>query len=175
VWARLLDDGVYLCSISTMYRLLAAAGENRERRRQRTHPARKLAYSEIHDDERACTAVGFWRRARTFFAAHGITVKSVLTDNGACCRSKDWHEVVAGGGATPRFIRPPRPQTNGKVERSNRTLLDEWAYARKYSSESERRRRLDSWLHTYNHHRCHTALGGRPPISRVDNVTGHYS
>jgi transposase InsO family protein len=135
----------------------------------------RLAYSEIHDDEKACTAAAFWRRARAFFADHGITVRAVITDNGPCYRSGDWLQEVAGGGATPRFIRPYRPQTNGKVERFNRTLLDEWAYVRKYSSEANRRRRLDSWLHTYNHHRCHTALGGQPPITRVDNLTGHYS
>jgi transposase InsO family protein len=135
----------------------------------------RFAYSEIHDDERAATAAGFWRRARVAFAEHGITVRAVLTDNGPCYRSSNWLQEVAGGGATPRFIRPYRPQTNGKVERFNRTLLEEWAYVRKYSSEAERRRRLDSWLHTYNHHRCHTALGGQPPITRVDNLPGHYT
>jgi transposase InsO family protein len=135
----------------------------------------RLAYSEIHDDEKGCTAAAFWRRARAFFAAHGLDVRAVLTDNGSCYRSNDWLQEVAAGGAVPRFIRPYRPQTNGKVERFNRTLLDEWAYVRKYYSEAERRRRLDSWLHTYNHHRCHTALGGQPPITRVDNVTGHYT
>lgn len=77
-----------------------------------------------------------------------------------------------------RRRRPPspyRPQTNGKVERFNRTLVGEWASVRKYRSEAERRRRLDSWLHLYNHHRCHTALGGQPPASRVDNLPRHYS
>ncbi|HVM07292.1 MAG TPA: IS481 family transposase [Acidimicrobiales bacterium] len=135
----------------------------------------RLAYSEIHDDEKGCTAAGFWTRARSFFAAHGIAVKAVLTDNGSCYRSSDWIQSVVDGGALPRYIGPYRPQTNGKVERFNRTLLDEWAYVRKYSSEAERRRRLDSWLHIYNHHRCHTALGGQPPITRVDNVSGHYT
>lgn len=135
----------------------------------------RLAYSEIHDDEKACTAVGFWQRAGAFFAAHGIAVKAVLTDNGACYRSNDWCRELVEGGVTPRFIRPRRPQTNGKVERFNRTLVEEWASVRKYSSEAERRRRLAGWLHTYNHHRCHTALGGKPPVTRVDNVAGHYS
>jgi Integrase core domain/leucine-zipper of insertion element IS481 len=74
----------------------------------------RLAYSEIHDDEQAATAVAFWRRARTFFADHGITVRAVLTDNGSCYRSRDWIMEVAAGGATPRFTRPYRPQTNGK-------------------------------------------------------------
>lgn len=135
----------------------------------------RLAYSEIHDDEQAVTAVGFWRRARDFFEAHGITVRAVLTDNGSCYRSQDWLQELIAGGAVPRRTQPYRPQTNGKVERFNRTLLEEWAYVRVYSSEAERRRRLDSWLHTYNHHRCHTALGGHPPITRVDNLPGHYS
>ena len=135
----------------------------------------RLAYSEIHDDEQAVTAVGFWRRARAFFADHGIIVREVLTDNGSCYRSGDWIKELVASGATPRFTRPYRPQTNGKVERFNRTLLDEWAYVRAYGSEAERRRRLDTWLHTYNHHRCHTALGGHPPITRVDNLPGHYN
>ena len=134
----------------------------------------RLAYSEIHDDEQAVTAVGFWRRARAFFEAHGVTVRAVLTDNGSCYRSQDWLQELVAGGAVPRRTRPYRPQTNGKVERYNRTLLEEWAYVRAYSSEAERRRRLDSWLHTYNHHRCHTALGGQPPITRVDNLSGSY-
>lgn len=135
----------------------------------------RLAYSEIHDDEQGITAAGFWRRARVFFAEHGIAVRAVLTDNGSCYRSQDWLQELVAGGAVPRRTRPYRPQTNGKVERFNRTLLEEWAYVRAYSSEAERRRRLDSWLHTYNHHRCHTALAGQPPITRVDNLPGHYS
>jgi transposase InsO family protein len=135
----------------------------------------RLAYSEIHDDEQGHTAAGFWRRARAFFADHGVAVRAVLTDNGSCYRSQDWLKEVIAGGALPRRTRPYRPQTNGKVERFNRTLLEEWAYVRTYRSEAERRRRLDSWLHMYNHHRCHTALGGQPPVTRVNNVPGSYS
>jgi transposase InsO family protein len=135
----------------------------------------RLAYSEIHDDEQAATAVAFWHRANAFFTSYGITVRAVLTDNGACYRSKVWITELAAVGVTPRFTRPRRPQTNGKVERFNRTLLDEWAYARHYSSEAARRRRLDKWLHTYNHHRSHTALGGHPPVTRVNNLPGHYT
>jgi transposase InsO family protein len=134
----------------------------------------RLAYAEVLDDETARTAAGFWQRANAFFEAHGITVRAVLTDNGSCYRSNQWLKELVAHGATPRFTMPRRPQTNGKVERFNRTLLEEWAYVRAYRSEAERRRRLDSWLHIYNHHRCHTALGGHPPITRVDNLTGHY-
>jgi transposase InsO family protein len=135
----------------------------------------RLAYSEIHDDEQGLTAAGFWRRALTFFADHGIAVRAVLTDNGSCYRSQDWLKEVVAAGALPRRTQPYRPQTNGKVERFNRTLVEEWAYVRAYRSEAERRRRLDSWLHLYNHHRSHTALGGQPPVARVDNVPGHYN
>jgi transposase InsO family protein len=132
----------------------------------------RLAYSEVHADEQAETAIGFWQRARDFFAAHGIAVERVLTDNGSCYRSRDFG--VALGRVEHTFTRPYRPATNGKVERFNRTLLVEWAYARPWSSEGQRTRGLDRWLHLYNHHRHHTAIGG-PPVSRVSNLTGSYS
>ncbi|MEU6213011.1 integrase core domain-containing protein, partial [Streptomyces sp. NPDC047023] len=76
---------------------------------------------------------------------------------------------------THKRTRPYRPQTNGKVERFNRTLLDEWAYQRPYTSNTERTHALADFLHTYNHHRCHTALSGHPPISRVNNAAGQYT
>jgi len=78
-------------------------------------------------------------------------------------------------GVELRYIRPRNPQTNGKVERYNRTFLDEWAYVRLYRSNPERRRLLSAWLHRYNHHRSHRALQGEPPISRVNNLAGNYS
>lgn len=135
----------------------------------------RLAYSEILADERKETAVAFWQRAQTFFAAHGITVARVLTDNGSCYKSRLWRDTLTAAGITPKRTRAYRPQTNGKVERFNRTLLDEWAYAWPYRSDAERRQALPQWLHTYNHHRGHTALGGHPPASRVPNLSGQYS
>ncbi len=119
----------------------------------------RLAYSEIHADEKKETATGFWTRAQAFFTAAGITVERVLTDNGSCYRSRDWRNVLTAAGITHKRTRPYRPQTNGKVERFNRTLLDEWAYARPYRSEQERRDAFPGWLHTYNHHRGHRAEG----------------
>ncbi|MFK0160325.1 IS481 family transposase [Streptomyces sp. NPDC090493] len=135
----------------------------------------RLAYSEIHTDEKKETATGFWTRAQAFYTGCGVTVERVLTDNGACYRSRDWRDLLTAAGITHKRTRPYRPQTNGKVERFNRTLLDEWAYARPYRSEQERRDAFPEWLHTYNHHRGHTALKGQPPASRVPNLTGQYT
>jgi transposase InsO family protein len=134
----------------------------------------RLAYSEVHNDETSATNIGFWRRAKAFFESYGITVERVLTDNGGCYRSKDFAIELLNDAIKHTFTKPYRPQTNGKIERFNRTLLNEWAYARPYRSEAARTRALDSWLHLYNHHRYHTAIGG-PPTSRVNNLVGQNS
>ncbi|EJO88479.1 IS481 family transposase [Mycobacterium colombiense] len=133
----------------------------------------RLAYSELLSDERQHTAAAFWARANAWFTECGITVRKVLTDNGSCYRSHTFREALAG--IEHRRTRPYRPQTNGKVERFHRTLADEWAYARLYRSDTERCEEFPRWLHTYNHHRGHTALGGQPPASRVLNLSGQYS
>jgi transposase InsO family protein len=136
----------------------------------------RLAYSEVCCDERGPTAAAFWTRAIVFFAAHGIVVQRVLTDNAwAYRKSVPFRDAVRESGAVQRFIQPHRPQTNGKVERFNRTLLEEWAYVRPYASNQQRTKALTTWLHIYNHHRAHTSLGQLPPISRLNNVSGHYS
>jgi transposase InsO family protein len=134
----------------------------------------RLAYSEIHADERKETAVAFWKRAVKFFRAHGITVRRVLTDNGSCYRSRLWARAL-GKRIKHKRTRPYRPQTNGKVERFNRTLLEEWAYAREYRSEAERIASYPDWLHIYNHHRGHSSLKGKSPIDLVPNVPGQNS
>lgn len=137
----------------------------------------RLAYSEIHPDEKADTCAAFLRRPAAFFVASGIDrIERVLTDNAWPYRkSFAWQQALADLGATGKLTRAYRPQTNGKVERFNRTLLDEWAYLRPYTSNTERTEALADFLHTYNHHRCHTALGGNPPISRVNNAAGQYT
>jgi transposase InsO family protein len=133
----------------------------------------RLAYTEIHDDERGPTCAGFFERALGFFAEHGIDeVEAVLTDNAKAYTGQHFTNALAG--IEHRRIRPYTPRTNGKVERYNRTLLDEWAYVRVYHSDEERTAALDAWLHMYNHHRHHTAIGG-PPITRVNNPPGHYT
>jgi hypothetical protein len=103
-------------------------------------------------------------------------IERVLTDNAWPYRkSFAWRQALADLGAAGKLTRIYRPQTNGKVERFNRTLLDEWAYLRAYTSNTERTDALADFLHTYNHHRCHTALGGKPPISCVNNAAGQYT
>ena len=131
----------------------------------------RLTYTEILPDETQQTAAAFWTRAQAFFTAAGIPVRRVLTDNGSCYRSRLWRDTLTATGIRHRRTRPYRPQTNGKVERYHRTLADEWAYARPYLSDAIRADALDSWLHFYNHHRDHTAIGG-PPATRVPNLSG---
>ncbi|WP_084104460.1 IS481 family transposase, partial [Demequina sp. NBRC 110056] len=130
----------------------------------------RLVYSEQLADERKETAAAFWHRANAFFADHGITVTAVMTDNGSCYRSRVFAQAL-GDNITHVRIRPYRPQTNGKVERFNRTLAAEWAYAQTYRSDAARAATYDDWLHHYNHHRAHTALDGSTPADRVHNLT----
>lgn len=134
----------------------------------------RLAYSEQLTDERKETAAGFWLRAHAFFADAGITVRAVMTDNGSCYRSHAFAAAL-GEEISHRRTRPYRPQTNGKVERFNRTIATEWAYAQTYLSDQARAATYETWLHFYNHHRPHTGIGGLVPADRVHNVTGNYS
>jgi transposase InsO family protein len=134
----------------------------------------RLAYTEIPTDEKKETAAAFWTRAAAYFTSCGITVRRVLTDNGSCYRSRLFADAL-GDTVAHKRTRPYRPQTNGKVERFNRTMLEEWAYARPYRSEAERVEAFADWLHNYNHHRGHTALDGKPPASRVTNLSGQYN
>jgi transposase InsO family protein len=135
----------------------------------------RVAYAEIHTDEKAVTAIGVLRRAVAWFAARGVTTERVLSDNGSAYRSRAWQDACTELGITPKKTRPYRPQTNGKIERFHRTLADGWAYSRFYPSNSERTAALAPWLHYYNHHRLHTAIGNQPPISRLTNLPGQYS
>ncbi len=136
----------------------------------------RVAYAEIHDDETAITAIGVLQRAVSWFTDRGVTVERVLSDNGSAYRSHAWRDACGELGITPKRTRPYRPQTNGKIERFHRTLADGWAYAKHYNSESARRAALPAWLHFYNHHRLHTAIGKLPPINRINNnLPGHYS
>ena len=134
----------------------------------------RLAYVEICADEKALTAIGVLERAVAWFAQRGVHVERVLSDNGSCYRSHAWRDTCARLGIKHKRTRPYRPQTNGKIERFHRTLADGWAYARFYGSDTERRAALPGWIHFYNHHRIHSAIGA-PPISRVNNLPGHHT
>jgi transposase InsO family protein len=136
----------------------------------------RLAYVEILADERAPSCAGFLRRAHAWFASHGVAIRQVMTDNAKAYRAAHtFQQALAELGATQCFTRPYRPQSNGKVERFNRTLAHEWAYQRPYASNRQRTAALPAWLHTYNYHRAHTALGGHPPITRINNPAGQNS
>jgi len=135
----------------------------------------RVAYAEIHNDERKETAVAVLKRAVAWFAARGVKVERVLSDNGSCYNSKLWKQTCKELGITVKKTRPYRPQTNGKIERFHRTLADGWAFSRLYGSESARRKALPGWLHHYNHHRPHTAIGKVPPITRMTNLSGQYT
>ena len=134
----------------------------------------RVAYTEVHDDETAVTAVAVLHRAVEWFAERGVTIERILSDNGGAYRSFLWRDTCEALAITPKRTRPYRPQTNGKVERFHRTMADGWAYARCYQSEQERRDALETWLHHYNQHRPHTACGNQPPFSRLTNVSDQY-
>ncbi|AYG03620.1 IS481 family transposase [Gryllotalpicola protaetiae] len=133
----------------------------------------RLAYSEILADERKETVVAFWQRAKAFFSEAGITIERVMTDNGSAYRSRLLAKEL--GTIKHKFTKPYRPQTNGKVERFNRTLAAEWAYAKPYASEEARAAEYQAWVHHYNHHRPHTGIGGKSPSERVHNLTRNYN
>ncbi len=135
----------------------------------------RVVYAEVHDEETARTASAVLIRAVAWFAARGITIERVLSDNGSAYKSRLWQQVCDQLGIAVKKTRPRRPQTNGKIERFHRTLADGWAYAHCYNSEQERRDALPGWIHFYTHHRPHTACGNLPPFSRLINVPGQYN
>jgi transposase InsO family protein len=138
----------------------------------------RLVYSEIHHDEQAITAAEFWTRAERWFATQGIRCERVLTDNGACYRSMLWLQACTATGTTVKKTRPRRPQTNGKVERFHRILLEEWAYIRPWTSDTQRTTAYTAFIHFYNHHRTHGALGWSTPTACLntfrDNLPGEH-
>ena len=135
----------------------------------------RVAYVEAHDDETKETAAAVLRNAVAWFSARNVTVQRLLSDNGGAYRSHLWRDTCAELGITPKRTRPYRPQTNGKIERFHRTLVEGWAFKKFYNSESARLAALPSWVHEYNHHRPHSAIGKATPITRLDNLAGHHS
>ena len=140
----------------------------------------RLAYSEILDDEKGPTAAMFWLRAVVYFAEHGVRIERVLTDNGSCYRSRPWRQACTATSVTHKRTRPYRPQTNGKVERFHRILIEEWAYIRHWISDRERTIAYDSFMHFYNHHRPHGSLRWLTPRATLhrcigDNLLGEHN
>ena len=133
----------------------------------------RLAYVELHLDEKAATVTGFVERALAFFAEHGIVAKRLMSDNAyAYVRNRSLRALLARQGIRHLTTEPYRPRTNGKVERFHQTMAREWAYGLSYRSHRERNDALPHWLDYYNRRRPHSSLGDRPPISRVHNVCG---
>jgi transposase InsO family protein len=139
--------------------------------------ATRLAYVEVLADEKATSAVAFLRRAVAFYAAHGITVERVLTDNGACYRSTLHALACRALGLKHLRTRPYRPRTNGKAERFIRTLIAGWNDGAIYGTSAQRAAALPGWIDFYNHRRPHGALSHKPPTARLaelNNLTGSY-
>ncbi len=136
----------------------------------------RLAYSELHPDEKAATVAGFTRRALAFFEGHGITTRRLMTDNAfAYTKSFQLKALLAERQIKHILIKPRRPQTNGKVERFQQTMAREWGYGLRYPSSEHRARALPHWLRYYNHDRPHSSIGALPPISRVHDLSGQDS
>jgi transposase InsO family protein len=133
----------------------------------------RLAYVELHDDEKAATVTGFVERALAFFAEHGIACRRLMSDNAfSYVKNRSLRELLAKHGVRHLTTQPYRPRTNGKVERFHQTMAREWAYGLAYRSHRQRNDALPHWLGHYNTRRPHSSLGDRPPISRVHNVRG---
>jgi len=131
----------------------------------------RLAYTELHRDEKAATVVAFLQRALQFYAAHGITASRLQTDNAwTYTHNRALAELLAGEGITHRTIPPRTPKRNGKVERYQQTLKREWGLGQRYRSSDARAAALPHWLMHYNTTRNHSGIGNRPPITRVRNV-----
>ena len=136
----------------------------------------RLAYTELLQDERAESVTAFMRRGLNWFLDHGILCERLLSDNAwAYTHNRSLKQLLRSRQVEHKTIRPYRPQTNGKVERYQQTLAREWAYGHSYASSDARRQALPHWLKHYNTTRNHSAIGDRPPLTRVHHVLGHDS
>ena len=165
-WTHGRGNDTYKGHAGAGYRFIHTAIDDRTR----------IAYSEILDNEQAGTAAGFWTRAAAWYHSIGITCERVITDNGSAYRSGLWHRAYADTATQVKKTRPYRPQTNGKVERFHRILVEEWAYIRPWTSEQQRHNAYQGFIHFYNHHRPHGSLHWANPISIIeDNLPKEHS
>lgn len=140
--------------------------------------ATRMAYVEVLENQKGATAVGFLRRAVSFFAGYGVRVEEVMTDNGSAYVSTIHRLACKGLGIRHLRTRPYRPRTNGKAERFIRTMLGGWAYGAIYRDSTERNAALAGWLDFYNRRRPHGALSHKPPTARLNelnNLLGSYT
>jgi transposase InsO family protein len=136
----------------------------------------RLAYVELHSDERAQTVTAFVSRALTWFEGHGITSQRLMSDNAwSYTHNRSLRELLLTREVRHLTTKPYRPQTNGKVERFHQTMRREWAYGMTYRSSHHRDEALPHWLEHYNQRRPHSGIDNRPPISRVHNLRGQDS
>jgi transposase InsO family protein len=135
----------------------------------------RLAYAEVLPTLTANCAIAFLRRAATWFQAHGVQIKAVMSDNGSAYVAHAYRNALAELGLKHLRIKPYRPRTNGKAERFIQTLLNEWAYARIYGSSTERASALQPFLDRYNYQRPHGSLSHQPPGSRLTNLVRNYT
>jgi transposase InsO family protein len=131
----------------------------------------RLAYSEILPDEKKASAIRFLFNALRFFKRHGVTVERVMTDNGSAFKSRRYATALRRLNIKHKRTRPYTPRTNGKVERFVQTSLREWAYAKPYGTSEQRRSLLMPFIDHYNHHRKHAGIGGKTPMSRINNLS----
>jgi transposase InsO family protein len=129
--------------------------------------ASRVGYAQVLSDEQGDSAVAFLRAAVAYYAALGVIIREILTDNGSCYRSREFAQACRDLGLVHRFTRPYTPRTNGKAERFIQSALREWAYARAYHRSSQRIAELPRWLHSYNWHRSHASLAGQSPMSKL--------
>jgi transposase InsO family protein len=161
---RILGDGIQRSPRAGWHHLHVAVDDHS-----------RLAYCEVLPGQGAEAACAFLGRALRWFAEQGIVIERVLTDNGHCYRSHAWRDLCHELGVARRYTRPYRPRTNGKAEAFIKTALREWAYRHSYPSSLHRTLALSGWVRWYNRRRPHSALGGRPPVSRVAQVRGQYT
>ena len=127
----------------------------------------RVGFSQAYPDETRASTIAFLRAAVAYYSGLGVTIARLLTDNGSAYRSKAFAAACSELAIKHRFTRPYTPRTNGKAERFIQTALREWAYVATYSNSAHRQAALQPWMHRYNHHRPHSALGYQPPISRI--------